>query len=145
MPNRMRERLIEILNVPIYPKEGVDPAEVVADYLLDNGVIVPALKIGDKVWYPTACDDEITIEECTVTEVGVRGFWMSGFVPAASDMSLFTPWHELGREVFLSIEKAKEGIKKKLLRSGHFSTAHIRAFPIGNKVNITERTEKVNE
>ena len=124
MQNAMRERLIEILNVPIYPKEGVDPAEVVADYLLDNGVIVPLLKIGDKVWYATACDDEITIEECTVTEVGVRGFWMSGFVPAANDMSLFTPWHELGREVFLSIEKAKEGIKKAAEKLALLNSTH---------------------
>ena len=36
----MRERLIEILSKTIYPKEGVDPAEVVADYLLDNGVFL---------------------------------------------------------------------------------------------------------
>ena len=36
-----RDRLIEILKKPIYPKIGVDPAEVVADYLLANGVIVP--------------------------------------------------------------------------------------------------------
>lgn len=33
-----RERLLEILNVPIYPHENVDPLEAVADYLLDNGV-----------------------------------------------------------------------------------------------------------
>ena len=33
-----RERLIEILNVPIYPHEQVDPVEAVADHLLDNGV-----------------------------------------------------------------------------------------------------------
>ena len=33
-----RERLLEILNVPIYPHENVDPVEAVADYLLDNGV-----------------------------------------------------------------------------------------------------------
>lgn len=33
-----RERLLEILNVPIYPHEQVDPLEAVADYLLDNGV-----------------------------------------------------------------------------------------------------------
>lgn len=45
-----RERLIEILSKTIYPKEGVDPAEVVADYLLDNGVIVPPCKVGDTVW-----------------------------------------------------------------------------------------------
>ena len=35
-----RDRLVEILKVPIYPKIGVDPAEVVADYLLAKGVIV---------------------------------------------------------------------------------------------------------
>ena len=33
-----REKLIEILSVPIYPHELADPIEVVADYLLDNGV-----------------------------------------------------------------------------------------------------------
>jgi hypothetical protein len=39
-----RERLLEILNVPIYPHENVDPLEAVADYLLDNGVtFTPAI------------------------------------------------------------------------------------------------------
>jgi hypothetical protein len=33
-----REKLIEILRVPICPHELADPTEVVADYLLDNGV-----------------------------------------------------------------------------------------------------------
>lgn len=33
-----RERLLEILNVPIFPHERVDPLEAVADYLLDNDV-----------------------------------------------------------------------------------------------------------
>ena len=36
----MREKLIEILRVPIYPHLDADPAEVVADYLLDNGVTI---------------------------------------------------------------------------------------------------------
>ena len=35
-----REKLIEILSVPIYPRVDADPAEVVADYLLDNGVTI---------------------------------------------------------------------------------------------------------
>lgn len=35
-----REKLIQILKVPIYPHEQADPAEVVADYLLDNGVTI---------------------------------------------------------------------------------------------------------
>lgn len=35
-----REKLIKILSVPIYPHLDADPAEVVADYLIDNGVTV---------------------------------------------------------------------------------------------------------
>ena len=42
----MREKLIEILRVPIYPHELADPAEVVADYLLDNDV-VPVVRCKD--------------------------------------------------------------------------------------------------
>ena len=38
MDDIIRDRLIEILKVPIYPRIGADPAEVVADYLLDNEV-----------------------------------------------------------------------------------------------------------
>lgn len=33
-----RDTLIKILSIPIYPKEGANPTEVVADYLLDNEV-----------------------------------------------------------------------------------------------------------
>ena len=39
----VRERLIKILRKPIFPHELVDPAEAVADYLLDNGVTVQEL------------------------------------------------------------------------------------------------------
>lgn len=35
-----REKLIELLKKPIYPHLDADPAEVVADYLLDNGATV---------------------------------------------------------------------------------------------------------
>ena len=46
----MRERLIKILRVPIYPHELVDPTEAVADYLLDNDV-VPVIRCEDcKYW-----------------------------------------------------------------------------------------------
>ena len=58
----MRDRLIELLSVPIYPREGADPAEVVADYLLDNGIIVPPCKVGMKkseaYWLLTELLDE---------------------------------------------------------------------------------------
>lgn len=42
----MREKLIQILSVPIYQHELADPTEVVADYLLDNDV-VPVVRCKD--------------------------------------------------------------------------------------------------
>ena len=41
-----RERLLEILNKPIFPHEMVGPLEAVADYLLDNDV-VPVVRCKD--------------------------------------------------------------------------------------------------
>ena len=41
-----RERLIEILSRKVHPRDGVDPAVVVADYLLDND-IVPVVRCRD--------------------------------------------------------------------------------------------------
>lgn len=41
-----RERLLEILNKPIFPHEMVDPLEAVADYLLDNGVTFASADYG---------------------------------------------------------------------------------------------------
>ena len=47
-----RERLLEILNKPIFPHEMVDPLEAVADYLLDNGVTFATdNNVGSK-WIP---------------------------------------------------------------------------------------------
>lgn len=36
----VKEKLMELLNKPIFPHEQADPIEAVADYLLDNGVTV---------------------------------------------------------------------------------------------------------
>ena len=49
-----RERLLEILNVPIYPHEQVDSLEAVADYLLDNDVI-PIVRCMNCVYRHDSC------------------------------------------------------------------------------------------
>jgi hypothetical protein len=54
----MREKLIKILRVPIYPHELVDPTEAVADYLLDNDV-VPVVRCKDCKWYSIAPIDGV--------------------------------------------------------------------------------------
>lgn len=44
-----KERLIEILNTKIHRKNGVPLEVVIADYLLDNG-IVPVVHCEDCIW-----------------------------------------------------------------------------------------------
>lgn len=41
-----REKLLEILSAPIYKLEGADPAEAVADFLIDNDVL-PVVRCKD--------------------------------------------------------------------------------------------------
>lgn len=36
-----KEKLIDILSIPIHPRIGADYTEVVADHLLANGVVIP--------------------------------------------------------------------------------------------------------
>lgn len=52
-----REKLIELLSVPIYPHLDADPAEVVADYLIANGVRLET-ETSDKTSEWTSVDDE---------------------------------------------------------------------------------------
>ena len=47
----MRDRLIELLKESSqYIKEQDSLIEIIADYLLENGVIVPPCKVGDKMY-----------------------------------------------------------------------------------------------
>lgn len=69
-----RERLIEILSVPIHPRIDTDPAGVVADYLLDNGVILPLVKVGDIVF--CSCDNEVSEQKVTCISCDISGTWM---------------------------------------------------------------------
>lgn len=41
-----RDRLIEILSRKVHPREGIDPAVVVADFLLDNDIL-PVVRCQD--------------------------------------------------------------------------------------------------
>lgn len=116
MPNEMRERLVELLANSGCAADADTFAEL-ADHLIANGVILPPCRIGDKMYF--ILDDEFVDEgddpigECTVTEVGARGFWVSGSDPAEDDMSDFTPWEDLGKTAFFSRSDAEKEYRKK--------------------------------
>ena len=102
-----RDRLIELLKVPIYPKIDVDPAEVVADYLLANGVIVPPCKVGDTVYFLDAicvddgyCINNCCCIDCKYAELQVREIDF--------DLSMYK---EIGKTVFLTKEEAEEKLR----------------------------------
>lgn len=113
MPNT-REKLIEILRVPIYPHLDADPAEVVADYLLDNGVLIPPCKVGQKIWfiyspkYPANPNDKgkwFMIQDGVQRIIyGVKGWsvetWNIGTIPAK----------EIGKKLFFNKEEAEAAL-----------------------------------
>ena len=105
-----RDRLIEILKVPIHPKIGVDPAEVVADHLLANGVIVPPCKVGDTVYTYGAK----RVKEWEITFVGKNSrneYKFIAVVGKCEDLLIF--WnYEIGKTVFLTKEEAEQKLKE---------------------------------
>ena len=74
----MRNRLIELLgkadeateiltgDFPSYEEELQAFYSSIADYLLDNGVIVLPCAVGDTVWYTDCEDDEKGVLPCAV-------------------------------------------------------------------------------
>ena len=114
----MRDRLIELLNTKIYPRVGAEPAEVVADFLLDNGVIVPPCKVGDTVYYPWVYDGQcgVALNKVESIKIYVNGMplavvedWKSN-IPMP--MICFTN-DEFGKTVFLTREEAEKALKER--------------------------------
>ena len=108
-----RDRLIKILSVPICPRIGADPAEVVADYLLDNGVIVPPCKVGDVLYDITLGD----IRELMVESIPImiyRGRIRIG-VNATNyrEAMLLLDSEDFGKEVFLTREEAEKALAER--------------------------------
>ena len=104
----MRDRLIEILSKPIYPKEGVNLAEVIADYLLDNGVIVPPCKVGDTVWFVRPLDSKKEITETTIEKMVVKGSGV--YMKLACNAMYETSCNSIGKTVFLTREEAEAAL-----------------------------------
>ena len=64
----MRDRLIELLSNAPADFDGNRNVCTLAEHLLENGVIVPPCKVGDKLYWIT---DENTVEQWTTQVEGV--------------------------------------------------------------------------
>ena len=101
----MREKLIEILRKPIFPHELVDPTEAVADYLLDNGVIVLPCKVGDTVYYHTSIGGIVAF---TIVLIRIRMDCIE--LVNTTGVTIFP--EDIGKTVFLTREEAEAALKE---------------------------------
>ena len=89
------------------------------DFKQDEGgmhIRVPyAMEIGQKVYSvldPTLYDGDAVDEEC-VTDIGLRGFWLTGCRPYCNDHGVFIPWNRVGEDIFLTREEAERDAKRR--------------------------------
>lgn len=104
-----RERLIELLqNCQIQTRVGdifyKSAYEQVAEYLLENGVIVPPVKVGDTVYH---LGYSFKVEEIEILQDGV--FYRCGNNGTDDYMSFCEA--EIGKTVFLTKEAAEKALK----------------------------------
>lgn len=103
----MRDRLIEILSKPIHPKEGVNLAEVIADYLLDNGVIVPPVSVGQTVWFVrNEKIIETKVEKIVLKSKGLH-------LKLGCNAMYETSCNSIGKTVFLTREEAEKALAER--------------------------------
>lgn len=107
----MRDRLIDLIEGSRYWGSGTS-AEI-ADHLLANGVIVPKVKIGDKLYELSA--SKTKLYECTVTyfEVGENDIAIFGTKPPWQEERWICNQSELGNHewVYLTREQAEQSLK----------------------------------
>ena len=87
------------------------------DHLLDNGVVVPPCKVGDKVYVTDMYENIAKVTECTVlgydavdeNGIGIMEYKPCEYVPYISSVACFLD--EIGKTVFLTREEAEAKLK----------------------------------
>ena len=125
-----RERLIELIDTPNKaskirhgnPIESERPSEILADYLLESGVIVPPCNVGDVVY----ADSRIIMNResngiiaCSVISISKnRKHTLVKIAPVYSRRSgsrynLRVPVSAFGKTVFLTQEEAEKALEER--------------------------------
>ncbi len=103
----MKDRLIELLSKCFeeqYDKRRIISTKFTADFLIENGVIVPPCKVVDKLYFLYGSKVfNLTVEKIVIKEEGMF------LVDKA-----FNDWYsieELGKTLYLSEEAAEQALK----------------------------------
>lgn len=104
----MRDKLIKLIKDSLNKHIGKSCllSENIADHLIENGVIVPPCKVGDKVYWFKLNDEFVEAE--------IERYYFS--VKTENGKEYFVPFTSLGETVFLTkedaIAKRKEGVQE---------------------------------
>ena len=105
----MRERLTQLIHAAHMAiadrDDNRDTYTAIADHLIDNGVIVPPVKVGQTVWFPSKYYEKafpITIERMEIFEEETIMYSDGG-----------TEWYEIdiNNTIFLTREAAEAALK----------------------------------
>lgn len=104
-------------------------AEIIADYLLANGVIVPPCKMGDTVYEVITCKDKLNnringhICSCIVTSIHLSNRYTikdAPYITLGADSTYHhgnyrkrVPLEAFGTTVFLTREEAEQALKER--------------------------------
>ena len=127
----MRDRLIELINfahngVGKEENKNKEAAEIYADYLLANGVIVLPCKVGDKVYYVSDSPINLSVQANTIYDAHI-----SRMVTTQYGTTLVVQIHnsygcteipdinDFGKTVFLTKEEAEAKLKEGVRRYEH--------------------------
>ena len=75
-------------------------AQEIADDLLAKGCIFPPCVMGSKLYIAIEYGFDVTVDEATVTAVGLDRLWVSGCVPPGNDAGCEVLYSEIGKSAF---------------------------------------------
>ncbi|MFR7722165.1 MAG: hypothetical protein ACLU2K_01665 [Clostridia bacterium] len=122
-----RERLVELITNGFYTKPVYEAlctnkrkaCDFLADYLLENGVIVPPVKVGDTVytnvsWQGWYLRDKDKPYKAKVVYIGINGSknYVNVVYEKNDNMLTFT-FDEIGDRIFLTREEAEKAVASK--------------------------------
>jgi acyl dehydratase len=122
-----RERLVELITNGFYTKPVYEAlctnkrkaCDFLADYLLENGVIVPPVKVGDTVytnvsWQGWYLRDKDKPYKAKVVYIGINGSknYVNVVYEKNDNMMTFT-FDEIGDRIFLTREEAEKAVASK--------------------------------
>jgi hypothetical protein len=101
----MRDRLIELINDVVHPCH----AGALADYLLENGVIVPPCKVGTEVYFAVQDREWVLKGELLSYSLDAAHLWM--FCRYRGSINYWHVIEDFGKTVFLTCEEAERALK----------------------------------